>query len=97
MSPPTRPEVGLIPVPDASSWQWSRALVGTMDADAIRAAMSSPPVFGGAAVDRSAEVLGTLNVTGVKASVMAFTVRRPQPTGRLTDHFRMRFGVVASR
>ncbi|CAL9323933.1 hypothetical protein SUDANB66_06455 (plasmid) [Streptomyces sp. SudanB66_2053] len=40
---------GLIPDPDPSSYQWSRAAVEALDADAIRATMSSPPIGGGAA------------------------------------------------
>ena len=57
---------GLIPDPDASSYQWSRAAVEALDADAIRAAMSSPPIGGGAAADRIADALGTPNVIGEK-------------------------------
>ncbi|MEV7817796.1 hypothetical protein AB0P05_45445 [Streptomyces flaveolus] len=59
---------GLIPDPDASSYQWSRAAVEALDADAIRAAMSSPPIGGGAAADRIADALGTPNVIGEKAA-----------------------------
>lgn len=67
---------GLIPAPDASSCQWSRAAVEALDADAIRAAMPSPPISGGAAADRIADALGTPNVIGQKANVTAFVVRR---------------------
>jgi hypothetical protein len=67
---------GLIPAPDVSSFQLSRAAVEAMDADAIRAAMPSPPISGGAAADRIAEALGTPNVIGEKANVTAFVVRR---------------------
>jgi hypothetical protein len=68
--------IGLIPAPDVSSWQWSRAAVEALDADAIRAAMPSPPISGGAAADRIAEALGTPNVIGEKANVTSFVVRR---------------------
>ncbi|MDQ1013474.1 hypothetical protein QFZ43_000023 [Streptomyces afghaniensis] len=66
----------LIPDPDVSSWQWSRAAVEALDADAIRAAMPSPPISGSAAAARVAETLGTANVIGEKANVTAFVVRR---------------------
>ncbi|MEU9191133.1 hypothetical protein AB0D14_42920 [Streptomyces sp. NPDC048484] len=68
--------IGLIPAPDVSSWQWSRAAVEALDADAIRAAMPSPPISGGAAADRIAEALGTPNVIGERANVTSFVVRR---------------------
>ncbi|MEU2086302.1 hypothetical protein ABZ569_31060 [Streptomyces albus] len=48
------------PDPDASFLQWSRAAVEALDADPIRAAMSSPPI-GGAAADRIADALDTPN------------------------------------
>lgn len=47
-----------------------------LDADAIRAAMPSPPISGGAAADRIADALGTPNVIGEKTNVTAFVVRR---------------------
>ncbi|MES4886258.1 hypothetical protein ABVB69_38180, partial [Streptomyces sp. NPDC000349] len=40
---------GLIPDPDASSFQWSRAAVEALDAGAIRSAAAPPPKAGGAA------------------------------------------------
>ncbi|WP_236670454.1 hypothetical protein [Streptomyces antimycoticus] len=52
--------IGLVPAPDASSWQWSRAAVEALDADAIR----------------SAAALGTPNVIGERANVTSFVVRR---------------------
>ncbi|MEU1558510.1 hypothetical protein ABZ517_38235 [Streptomyces scabiei] len=76
---------GLIPDPDASSYQWSRAAVEALDADAIRAAMPSPPIGGGAAADRIADALGTPNVIGEKANVTAFVVRRFVDRGLLVD------------
>ncbi|MFH8610981.1 hypothetical protein ACH4D5_26245 [Streptomyces sp. NPDC018029] len=78
---------GLIPAPDASSWQWSRAAVEALDADAIRAAMPSPPISGGAAADRIANALGTPNPTtyGERANVTAFVVRRLVDPGLLVD------------
>lgn len=76
---------GLIPDPDASSFQWSRAAVEALDADAIRAAMPSPPISGGAAADRIADALGTPNVIGEKANVTAFVVRRFVDRGLLVD------------
>ncbi|MFJ6000502.1 hypothetical protein [Streptomyces sp. NPDC092370] len=75
----------LIPDPDVSSWQWSREAVEALDADAIRAAMPSPPISGSAAADRIAEALGTPNVIGEKASVTAFVVRRFVDRGLLAD------------
>ncbi|MFJ5681076.1 hypothetical protein [Streptomyces sp. NPDC093097] len=77
--------IALIPAPDASSWQWSRATVEVLDADAIRAAMPSSPIGGGAAADRIADALGTPNVAGEKANVTAFTVRRFVDRGLLVD------------
>ncbi|MFI1840012.1 hypothetical protein [Streptomyces olivaceoviridis] len=76
---------GLIPDPDASSWQWSRTAVEALDTDAIRAAMPSPPISGGAAADRIADALGTPNVIGEKANVTAFVVRRFVDRGLLAD------------
>ncbi|WP_199830283.1 hypothetical protein [Streptomyces viridochromogenes] len=76
---------GLIPDPDASSFQWSRAAVEALDADAVRAAMASPPIGGGAAADRIADALGTPNVIGEKANVTAFVVRRFIDRGLLVD------------
>ncbi|WP_198533927.1 hypothetical protein [Streptomyces odonnellii] len=78
---------GLIPDPDVSSSQWSRAAVEALDAAAIRAAMSSPPISGGAAADRIADALGTPNPTayGESANVTAFVVRRFVDRGLLAD------------
>ncbi|MFF9594056.1 hypothetical protein ACF1FX_33585 [Streptomyces sp. NPDC014646] len=78
---------GVIPAPDASSCQWSRAAVEALDADAIRATMASPPISGSAAADRIAEALGTPNPTayGEKANVTAFVVRRFVDRGLLVD------------
>lgn len=76
---------GLIPDPDASSSRWTRAAVEALDADAIRAAMPSPPISGGAAADRIADALGTPNVIGEKANVTAFVVRRFVDRGLLVD------------
>ncbi|MEU0275764.1 hypothetical protein [Streptomyces sp. NPDC006307] len=78
---------GLIPAPDVSSSRWSRAAVEAMDADAIRTAMPSPPISGGAAADRIADALGTPNRTihGEKANVTAFVVRRFVDRGLLVD------------
>ncbi|MGW8065980.1 hypothetical protein ACVV2G_27830 [Streptomyces ziwulingensis] len=78
---------GLIPAPDVSSSRWSRAAVEALDADAIRAAMPTPPIGGGAAADRIAEALGTPNRTihGEKANVTAFVVRRFVDRGLLVD------------
>ncbi|MGW0771820.1 hypothetical protein [Streptomyces sp. NPDC002676] len=59
---------GLIPDPDASSHQWSQAAVEALDADAIRAAMSSPPISGGTATDRIADTLKARR-TGEKVAV----------------------------
>ena len=67
---------GSIPAPDMPSFQWSRAAVEALDADAIRAAMPSPPISGGAAADRIAEALGTPNVIGERANVTSFVIRR---------------------
>ncbi|MFE2943792.1 hypothetical protein ACFXKG_32780 [Streptomyces sp. NPDC059255] len=69
---------GLIPDPDVSSRQWSRAAVVALYADAIRATMPAPPVGGDAAAVRIADALGTPNRTvyGERANVTAFVVRR---------------------
>lgn len=67
--------IGLIPDPDASSWQWSQAAVEALDADAIRAAFPGQPISGGVAADRIAEALGTPNVLGER-NVTSFVVRR---------------------
>ncbi|MFF8287482.1 hypothetical protein ACF06W_32860 [Streptomyces albus] len=77
--------IGLIPAPDVSSWQWSRAAVEALDAAAIRAAMPSPPIGGGAAADRIADALGTPNVIGEKGHVTGFVVRRFVDRGLLAD------------
>ncbi|QNT98437.1 hypothetical protein HEP81_08211 (plasmid) [Streptomyces griseofuscus] len=79
--------IGLIPAPDASSHQWSRAAVEALDADAIRAAMPTPPISGGAAADRIADALSTPNPTtsGERANVTAFVVRRFVDRGLLVD------------
>ncbi|MEU9413604.1 hypothetical protein AB0E08_49040, partial [Streptomyces sp. NPDC048281] len=76
---------GLIPAPDVSPSRWSRAAVEVLDADAIQAAMSSPPICGGAAADRIADALGTPNAYGEKATVTAFVVRRFLDRGLLVD------------
>ncbi|WP_435897482.1 hypothetical protein [Streptomyces tsukubensis] len=67
---------GLLPAPDAPPARWSRAAVEAMDADAIRAAMPVAPIRGSAAADRIAATLGTPNVSGLRAFVTAFVVRR---------------------
>ncbi|MFF0486739.1 hypothetical protein [Streptomyces sp. NPDC004435] len=78
---------GLVPAADVSSCQWSRAAVEALDADAIWAAMPSPPISGGAAADRIAASLGTPNRTirGEPANVTAFVVRRFVDRGLLVD------------
>jgi hypothetical protein len=47
----------LVPAPDASSYQWSRAVVEAMDADAIRTALPREPIPGSVAAGRIAEAL----------------------------------------
>jgi hypothetical protein len=59
--------------------------VEALDSDAIRAAMPSPPISGGAAADRIADALGTPNVIGEKVNVTAFVVRRFVDRGLLVD------------
>ncbi|MEV0888521.1 hypothetical protein AB0J03_32530 [Streptomyces microflavus] len=78
---------GLVPDPDKSSRQWSRAAVEALDADAIRAAMPTPPISGSAAADRIAAALGTPNPTtpGERNLVTAFVVRRLVDRGLLVD------------
>ncbi|MFI0915567.1 hypothetical protein [Streptomyces abikoensis] len=76
---------GLVPAPDASTWQWSRAAVETMDADAIRATLPQEPIPGGVAADRIADALGTPNVPGEKAKVTSFVVRRLVARDLLVD------------
>ncbi|MFD4561645.1 hypothetical protein ACFWP5_46300 [Streptomyces sp. NPDC058469] len=78
---------GLIPAPDASSCQWSRAAVEAMDADAIRTALPREPIAGSVAADRIAVTLGTPNSIehGERAHVTAFVVHRLITRGLLTD------------
>lgn len=78
---------GLVPAPDASSYQWSRAAVEAMDADAIRAAIPREPIAGSVAANRIAVALGTPNPIehGARANVTAFVVRRLIARGLLTD------------
>ncbi|MCA1221930.1 hypothetical protein LCE31_26800 [Streptomyces sp. 8L] len=78
---------GLIPAPDASASRWSRAAVEALDADAIRAAMPTPPISGSAAADRIADALGTPNpaTSGERPVVTAFVVRRFVDRGLLAD------------
>jgi hypothetical protein len=78
---------GLIPAPDASSYQWSRAAVEAMNSDAIRAAITHEPIAGSVAANRIAVALGTPNPTGYgeRANVTAFVVRRLIARGLLTD------------
>ncbi|MFJ6650826.1 hypothetical protein ACIQPS_34965 [Streptomyces sp. NPDC091290] len=56
-----------------------------LDADAIRATVSSPPISGSAVADRLAKALGTPNVIGEKANVTAFVVRQFVDRGLLAD------------
>ncbi|MEW1552146.1 hypothetical protein [Streptomyces tsukubensis] len=76
---------GLLPAPDVPPAWWSRAAVEAMDADAIRAAMPVAPIRGSAAADRIAAALGTPNVSGLRAFVTAFVVRRFVDRGLLVD------------
>lgn len=78
---------GLIPDPDASPYQWSRATLEALDAGAVRAAMPSPAISGSAAADRIADALGTPNpaTSGEKATVTAFVVRQFVDRGLLVD------------
>ncbi|WP_019061596.1 hypothetical protein [Streptomyces prunicolor] len=76
---------GLVPAPDASSRQWSRATVEAIDAAAIRAATPTPPISGGEAADRLADALGTPNTPSEKAHVTSFVVRRFVDRGLLAD------------
>lgn len=76
---------GLIPDPDVSSWQWSRAAVEALDADVIRAAMPDGPISGGAAADRIAAALGTPNEPSEKAAVTSYVARRLIDRGLLTE------------
>ncbi|MBG0850308.1 hypothetical protein I2W78_00030 [Streptomyces spinoverrucosus] len=76
---------GLVPAPDASSYQWSRAAVEAMDADAVRASLPHEPIAAAAAADRIARALGTPNVPDEPPVVSAFAVRRLIACGLLTD------------
>ncbi|MFJ9250354.1 hypothetical protein [Streptomyces sp. NPDC101776] len=76
---------GLVPAPDVSSWQWSRAAVEAMDADAIRAALPHEPIPAAVAADHIAQALGTPNVPGEPPVVSAFAVRRLIAAGLLAD------------
>lgn len=75
----------VIPAPDASSHQWSRAAVEAMDPGTIRAALPREPISGGAAADRIADALGTPNQPREKAAVSVFVVRRLIARGLLKD------------
>ncbi|MES4909426.1 MULTISPECIES: hypothetical protein [unclassified Streptomyces] len=76
---------GLVLAPDVSSWQWSRAAVEAMDADAIRASLPHEPIAAAAAGDRIAQALGTPNVPGEPPVVSAFAVRRLIACGLLAN------------
>ncbi|GAA2264984.1 hypothetical protein GCM10010232_66480 [Streptomyces amakusaensis] len=76
---------GLVPAPDVPPSRWSRAVVEAMDAGAIRAAMTAPPISASAAADRIADALGTPNVSGLRAFVTAFVVRRFTDRGLLAE------------
>ncbi|MEU9015923.1 hypothetical protein AB0D12_41095 [Streptomyces sp. NPDC048479] len=81
---------GLIPAPDVSFWQWSRAAVEALDA-AIRAALPGQPISGGAAADPIAEALGTPNVIGetsfvVRRFIDRLTELSANPDGSMLDH-----------
>ncbi|MEV7898262.1 hypothetical protein [Streptomyces cyaneofuscatus] len=76
---------GLVPEPDVPPSRWSRAAVEAMDSAAIGAAMPIGPISGIAAADRIAAALGTPNVSGLKAVVTAFVVRRFVDRGLLAD------------
>ncbi|MDT7847392.1 hypothetical protein [Streptomyces justiciae] len=76
---------GLVPAPDASSYQWSRPAVEAMDADQVRASLPHGPISAAAAADRIARALGTPNVPDEPPVVSAFAVRRLIACGLLTD------------
>ncbi|MEU5137923.1 hypothetical protein [Streptomyces californicus] len=76
---------GLVPDPDVPPSRWSRAAVEALDAAAIDAAMPAGPISGSAAADRIADALGAPNVSGLKAFVTAFVVRRFVDRGLLVD------------
>lgn len=76
---------GLVPAPDASSYQWSRAVVEAMDADEIRATLPHEPIVGSIAANLIAEALGLPNQPGERANVTSFVVRRLIAHGLLTE------------
>lgn len=76
---------GLVPGPDLPTRRWSPAAVATMDPDSIRRALPRTPISGGAAANQIAETLGTPNLSGEKAAVTAFVVRRLIELRLLTD------------
>ncbi|MFG2210944.1 hypothetical protein [Streptomyces sp. NPDC048638] len=67
---------GLVPEPDLPTPSWSPAAVAAMDPDTIRQSLPRAPISGGAAANRIAEALGTPNLSGEKAAVTTFVVRR---------------------
>ncbi|MGW2892616.1 hypothetical protein ACWDDN_46455 [Streptomyces griseoruber] len=78
-------QTDLVPAPNASSSQWSRAAVEAIDADAIRASLPHEPISAAVAADRIARALGTPNVPDEPPVVSAFAVRWLIACGLLTD------------
>lgn len=75
---------GLVPAPDASSYQWSRATVEAIDAAAIQASLPHEPISAAATADRIARALDTPNMPDEPPVVSAFAVRRLITCGLLT-------------
>ncbi|MEU4077697.1 hypothetical protein [Streptomyces venezuelae] len=76
---------GLVPEPDLPTRRWSPAAVAAMDPAAIREALPRTPISGAAAANQIAETLGTPNLSGEKATVTAFVIRRLIDLRILTD------------
>ena len=76
---------GVVPAPDASSWQWSPEAVEAMDAEAVKAAMPREAISAEAAADRVAAALDLRDRGGDKGAVTAFVVRRLIERRLLTD------------
>ncbi|WP_414170947.1 hypothetical protein ACMATS_38110 (plasmid) [Streptoverticillium reticulum] len=77
--------VGLIPEPDVSPVEWSRAAVEALDAGAVRASMPREPLSPYEAANRLAAALGTPNEDGQAPAVSTFAVERLIALGLLLD------------
>ncbi|REK84461.1 hypothetical protein DY245_43190 [Streptomyces inhibens] len=77
--------IGLVPEPDVSAWQWSRAAVEALDAGAVRAAEPRELVSPWEAGNRLAQALGTPNEADQVPAVSGYAVERLIALGLLLD------------